>query len=111
MLNIELAFQNYWYKREHEESSFNVIFDKATFKEFAHYFKQLNLKGIYVNDTDMYDCDYRTYYDFSHNCEFDNYTFVKFVKVKEPQLRSLYIEFNERVGVFTIKSNRLVNLI
>lgn len=111
MLNIELNYQNYWFKREHEESTFNVIFDLPTFKEFAHYFKQLGLKGIYVNDTDMYDCDYRTYYDFSHNCEFDNYVFAKFIKNKEPQNRNLYIEFNERFGSFTIKSNRVVNLI
>lgn len=111
MVNIEINSQCHWYKREDSLLTYNVIFDKTTFKEFTHYFKQLNLKGIYINDTDMYDCDFKRYYDFSHICEFDNYVFVKFVRNEKLEKRDLYIEVNDRFGILYIKTDKLVNLI
>lgn len=111
MVNIEINSRNCWFKKENDLLTFNVIFDSVEFKELAHYFKQLNLKGICINDTDAYDCDFKVFYDFSHICEFDNYVFVKFIKNNKPQNRNLYVEFNERFGIINIKTNKIVNLV
>lgn len=111
MLTIEIQSMSHWFKKEDNLLTICIIFDSKMFEEFAHYFKQLGLKGIYINDTDMYDCDFKRYYNVSTQHNFDNYSFVKFVKVENPKDKNLYIECNERFGNFTITSNKLVNLI